>query len=126
MTVPTSGGATPTVPPLTIPPAAAPTIAVPAPVAQALGQVCAQLGGAVKQAGGDPTLLILSCNSLAAGSGPQQLAIVLQSPSLLCIEGASAWQNNAQITSACTQTATALAPVTAPLAASVLPLLTNI
>src|SRR3954471_19355592 len=38
--------------------------------------------------------------ALANGSGPQQLQVLVQSPSLLCVEGASAWQNNQQISDA--------------------------
>jgi hypothetical protein len=121
VTIQLPGATTPTVPSLTVPSAS-----IPAPVAAGLTQVCTQLSSVVKQAGGDPSLLVTACNSLAAGTGPQELALVLQSPSLLCIEGASAWQNNAQITAACTQAATALAPVTAPLASALAPLLANI
>jgi hypothetical protein len=87
----------------------------PAPVAQGLDQVCTRLADAVKQAGGDAGALLAACSAIESGSGPQQLATVLQSPSLLCIEGASAWQNNAQVTDACTQAAAGLAPVTSPL-----------
>ncbi len=114
--VTTPASPTPTIPPTTIP----------APVAAALNQSCTQLASAVKTAGGDPSLLTLTCVSLASGNAPQQLQIVLTSPSLLCIEGASAWQNNAQITAACTQAATALAPITAPLAGALTPILANI
>ncbi len=109
-----------------LPPVTVPSIAIPAPVAAALNQACGQLATVVKQAGGDPSLLTASCASLAGGNGPQELALVLQSPALLCIEGASAWQNNAQITAACTQAATALAPITAPLAGELAPLLASI
>jgi hypothetical protein len=85
---------------------------VPAPVAQGLDQICTQLANAVKQAGGDPSALLAACSAIESGNGPAQLATVLQSPSLLCIEGASAWQNNPQITAACNQAAAGLAPVT--------------
>jgi hypothetical protein len=88
---------------------------VPAPVAQGLDEVCTQLADAVKQAGGDPSALLAACTAIAGGNGPQQLSAVLQSPSLLCIEGASAWRDDPQITQACDRAAAALAPVTSPL-----------
>jgi hypothetical protein len=88
---------------------------VPAPVAQGLDQVCTRLADAVKQAGGDASALLAACSAIESGNGPQQLATVLQSPSLLCIEGASAWQNNAQVTAACNQAAAGLAPATSQL-----------
>jgi hypothetical protein len=85
---------------------------VPAPVASALDQVCTQLANAVRQAGGDPDALLAACAAIESGNGAQQLATVLASPSLLCIEGASAWQNNAQITDACNAAAAGIAPLT--------------
>jgi hypothetical protein len=110
--IPSSGGA-PSLPPPALPaPGANP---VPAPVAQGLDQVCTQLANAVKQAGGDASALLAACSAIESGNGPQQLATVLQSPSLLCIEGASAWQNNPQITDACNRAAAGLAPVTTQL-----------
>jgi hypothetical protein len=75
----------------------------------------------VKQAGGDPSALLAACSAIESGNGPQQLTTVLRSPSLLCIEGASAWQNNAQITDACNQAAAGLAPATSQLGGLVVP-----
>jgi hypothetical protein len=98
-----------------MPPLAPVPNTVPAPVAQGLDQVCTTLAAAVKQAGGDASALLAACSAIESGNGPQQLAAVLQSPSLLCIEGASAWQNNAQVTDACNQAAAALAPATSQL-----------
>jgi hypothetical protein len=119
VTPPPSGGQSP--PALPLPqPGQNP---VPAPVAQALDQACTQLAAAVKQAGGDASALLAACSAIASGSGPQQAQTVLQSPSLLCIAGASAWQNNKQITDACNQAATALAPVTGPIGTVVNPVL---
>ena len=69
--------------------------------------------------------LLAACAAIASGDGPEQLSTVLQSPSLLCIEGASAWQNNPQITDACNQAAAALAPVTSQLGGLLGPVLTN-
>jgi hypothetical protein len=126
--VPSSGSAPslpspPSLPPLTLPaPGSNP---VPAPVAQALDQVCTQLANAVKQAGGDPSALLAACGAIESGNGPQELATVLQSPSLLCVEGASAWQNNAQITAACNQAAAGLAPVTSQLGSLLGPVLSG-
>jgi len=85
--------------------------------------VCTQLAAAVKQAGGDPSALTTACGAIESGNGPQELGLVLQSPSLLCAEGASAWQNNQQITDACNQAATALAPVTSQLGGALQPVL---
>ena len=116
---PPSGGSNPPAP--TPPAVTVPTL--PAPVSQALDQVCTQLAAAVKQAGGDPSALLAACSAIASGTGPQQLALVLQSPSLLCVEGASAWQNNQQITDACNQAASALAPLTAQLGSTLGPIL---
>ncbi len=118
--LPPSGG-TPSLPPLTLPaPAANP---IPAPVAQGLEQVCTQLAAAVTQAGGDPSALSAACSAVASGNGPEQLQLLLRQPSLLCIEGASAWQHNQQITDACNQAAAALAPLTAPLVGALAPIL---
>jgi hypothetical protein len=107
--IPSSGGASPA--PSLTPPATGAN-PVPAPVAQGLDQVCTRLADAVKQAGGDASALLAACSAIESGNGPQQLATVLQSPSLLCIEGASAWQNNAQVTDACNQAAAGIAPAT--------------
>jgi hypothetical protein len=96
---------------------------LPAPVAQGLDHVCTKLADAVKQAGGDTTALLAACSAIESGNGPQQLATVLQSPSLLCIEGASAWQNNPQITAACDQAAAALTPVASQLGGLLAPVL---
>ncbi len=115
---------TPTLPSITLP--KPPANPIPAPVAQGLGQACSQLAGAVRSAGGDPSALLAACSALQNGSGPQQLQLVLQSPSLLCAEGASAWQNNQQITDACNQAATGLAPVTSQLGGLLNPVLTNL
>ena len=123
---PSSNGAVPSLPSLpavTLPASGANP--VPAPVAQGLDQVCTQLANAVKQAGGDPSALLTACDAIEGGNGPQQLATVLQSPSLLCIEGASAWQNNQQITDACNEAASALAPVTAQLGGLLAPVLSG-
>jgi len=102
---PPGGGAPPTFPAPTLPPQAA----------DALQQACTQLASAVKQAGGDPSALLAACGAIASGDGPQQLQAVLQSPSLLCVEGASLWQSNPQVTDACNQAAAGLAPVTSQL-----------
>jgi hypothetical protein len=96
---------------------------VPPEMKEALQQVCTQLIEAVKQAGGDPSGLSAACAALSSGGGPQQLAAVLQAPSLLCVQAASAWQNNAQVTDACNQAAAAIAPVTGPLGAAAGPAL---
>jgi len=104
-------------------PAAPATVTIPAPVAQGLDHVCTQLAGAVKQAGGDPSGLLAACSAIESGNGPQELGLVLQSPSLLCVEGASAWQNNQQITDACNQAAAALAPATSQLGSALQPVL---
>jgi hypothetical protein len=58
---------------------------VPAPVAQALDQVCKQIATGVKQAGGDPAALLAACSAIESGDGLQQLQVVLQAPSLLCV-----------------------------------------
>jgi hypothetical protein len=118
--VPPSGA--PTLPTITVPkpPSGNP---VPAPVVAALDKACGQLADAVKSAGGDPSALLAACSSLESGNGPQQLQLVLQSPSLLCVIGASAWQNNQQVTDACNQAATAIAPVTSQLAGALGPVL---
>jgi hypothetical protein len=58
-----------------------------------------------------------------AGGGPQQFAALLQAPSLLCIQGASVWQDNAQVTEACNQAAGAIAPSTSPIGGAVGPAL---
>jgi hypothetical protein len=109
-------------PPSASPPALTPPpLTPPAPVAQGLDQVCTRLADAVKQAGGDPSALLAACSAIESGNGPQQLTTVLRSPSLLCIEGASAWQNNAQITDACNQAAAGLAPATSQLGGLVVP-----
>jgi hypothetical protein len=92
-------------------------------VAAGLEKACGQLASAVKSAGGDPSALLAACSSLESGNGPQQLKLVLQSPSLLCVIGASAWQNNQQVTDACNQVATAIAPVTSQLVGALAPLL---
>jgi len=94
--------------PVALPPAGSNPI--PAPVAQELDQLCMQLSNSVKQAGGDPTALLTACDAIESGNGPQQLGTVLQSPSLLCVEGASAWQNDQQITDACNHVAETLTP----------------
>jgi hypothetical protein len=115
LSVPASGDPS-SPPPLPAAPVPAPgTNPVPAPVAQALDQVCVRLADAVKQAGGDPSALSAACSAIASGNGPQELAALLRSPSLLCVEGASAWQNNQQITDACNRAAAQLAPLTAQL-----------
>ena len=122
ISVPASGSG-PSLPAPTLPaPAANP---VPAPVASALDQVCTQLANAVKQAGGDPSALLATCAAIESGNGPQQLTAVLQSPSLLCIEGASAWQNNPQITDACNQVAARLAPATSQIGGLLGPVLSG-
>jgi hypothetical protein len=77
----------------------------------------------VKQAGGDPSGLLTASSAIESGNGPQELGLVLQSPSLLCVEGASAWQNNQQITDACNQAAAALAPATSQLGSALQPVL---
>lgn len=125
---PGGGSGAPSLPPLTAPPLTLPAPGsnpIPAPVAQGLDQVCTQLASAVTQAGGDASALLAACSAIESGNGPQQLAIVLQSPSLLCAEGASAWQNNQQITDACNQAAAALAPVTSQLGGLLGPVLSG-
>jgi hypothetical protein len=87
---------------------------MPPEVTQSLGQVCTQLTSAVTQAGGDPTALAAACTSAANGDSSQAQAL-LQSPNLLCVAGASAWQNNQEVTDACNQAATTLVPVTGAL-----------
>jgi hypothetical protein len=99
---------------------------IPPQVASALDQACAQMAGAVEQAGGDASALLAACSALTSGNGPAQLQAVLMQPSLLCLEGQSAWQDNAQITDACTQVATALAPVTGASAGGLAPVLGNL
>ncbi|HTL84713.1 MAG TPA: hypothetical protein VL856_05990 [Acidimicrobiia bacterium] len=93
---------------------------LPPAVAQGLGQVCTQLTSAVKQAGGDPTALAAACTSAANGD-PSQAQALLQSPNLLCVAGASAWQNNEQVTDACNEAATTLVPVTSALGGALAP-----
>jgi hypothetical protein len=114
------------------PPTGAPSFpALPAPgdnpippeVASALDQACAQIADGVKQAGGDASALLTACSALTSGGGPAQLQAVLMQPTLLCLEGQSAWQNNAQITDACNQIATALTPVTSASAGALAPIL---
>src|SRR4029077_5467007 len=85
---------------------------IPPAVASALDKACAQIADGVKQAGGDASALLTACSALTSGGGPAQLQAVLMQPSLLCLEGQSAWQNNAQITDACNQLANALVPAT--------------
>ncbi len=123
VTPPSGSGAPslPSLPPVTLP--APPANPIPAPVAAALNSACTQIANAVKSAGGDPTALLTVCSTLAGGVNPQELALVLGSPGLLCVEGASAWQNNAQITAACEQAATALAPVTSQVGTALAPVL---
>jgi hypothetical protein len=99
---------------------------IPPEVASALDQACAQIADGVKQAGGDASALLTACNALTSGGGPAQLQAVLMQPSLLCLEGQSAWQNNAQITDACNQVATALAPVTSASAGALAPILSSL
>lgn len=96
---------------------------LPPEVTNALDQVCTQLAAAVKQAGGDTTGLTSACAAIKNGNGPEQLKTVLQSPNLLCVLGASTWQNNQQVTDACNQAATALKPVLGPLAGALDPVL---
>ena len=120
--VPASGSA-PALPAPSLPAPSAP--AVPAPVSSGLDQVCTQLANAVKQAGGDPSALLAACAAIESGNGAQQLAAVLQSPSLLCIEGASAWQNDPQITAACNRAAAGFAPVTSQLGGLLGPVLSG-
>jgi hypothetical protein len=96
---------------------------VPPPVASAITQACNQLAAAVKQAGGDPTALLTACDGVTSGNGPQELQALLTNPSLLCVEGASAWQNNAQITDACNQAAAGLAPATSATVGALAPVL---
>jgi hypothetical protein len=96
---------------------------VPPEAAQALDQACTQLAAAVKQAGGDPSGLSTACAAAKGGSGPQQLAALLQAPSLLCVQGASAWQNNPQVTDACNQAAAAIAPATSQVGGALAPAL---
>lgn len=122
--IPPSGGAAPSLPslpPITLP--TPPANPIPAPVAAALNSACTQIANAVKSAGGDPTALLTVCSTLAGGVNPQELALVLGSPGLLCVEGASAWQNNAQITAACEQAANAIAPVTSQVGTALAPVL---
>ena len=98
-----------------VPPGGAPSLTAPTlppQAAAALQQVCSGLSTAVKQAGGDPSALLAACGAIASGNGPQELKAVLQSPNLLCAEGASLWQSNPQVTAACNQAAAGLAPVT--------------
>jgi hypothetical protein len=121
----TSGASGLPKPPPLVPPKP-PANPVPAPVAQALDQACKQIAAGVKQAGGDPSALLAACSAIESGDGPQQLQAVLQAPSLLCVEGASAWQDNQQITDACNQAATALAPVTSQLGNAVSPVLAKV
>ncbi len=123
VTSPSGGGAPslPSLPPVTLP--AAPANPIPAPVADALNSACTQIANAVKSAGGDPSALLTLCGTLAGGVNPQELALVLGSPGLLCVEGASAWQNNAQITAACEQAANAIAPVTSQVGTALAPVL---
>ncbi|HVJ98110.1 MAG TPA: hypothetical protein VNC41_14870 [Acidimicrobiia bacterium] len=118
---PPSGGA-PTLPALPTPGGdGAPQL--PPEVTNALDQVCTQIAAAVKQAGGDTTALTTACASIKNGNGPEQLKTVLQSPNLLCVLGASAWQNNQQVTDACNQAATALKPALGPLVGALDPVL---
>jgi hypothetical protein len=99
---------------------------LPPEAVNALDQVCSQLANAVKQAGGDTTGLTTACASIKNGNGPEQLKTVLQSPNLLCVLGAAAWQNNQQVTDACNQAATALKPATGPLTGALDPVLGNL
>jgi hypothetical protein len=109
-----------------------PTPALPAPgsgglppeVTQGLDQVCTQLTSAVTQAGGDPTALTAACTSAKNGDASQAQA-VLESPNLLCLAAASAWQNNEQVTDACNQAATTLVPVTGALGGALDPVFGN-
>jgi hypothetical protein len=118
-----ASGRTPSLPAPTLPPPTANP--VPAPVASGFDQVCTQLANAVKQAGGDPSALLAACAAIESGNGAQQLTAVLESPSLLCVEGASAWQNNPQVTDACNQVAAALAPATSQLGGLLGPVLSG-
>jgi len=117
------------------PPAGAPSLPtppapganpIPPQVASALDEACTQIADGVKQAGGDASALLAACSALTSGNGPAQLQAVMMQPSLLCLEGQSAWQNNAQITDACNQIATALAPVTSASAGALAPVLGNL
>lgn len=97
---------------------------IPGPASDALTQACGQLAAAVTQAGGDPTALNAACASVASGDA-SELKAVLQSPSLLCLAGASAWQNNQQVTDACNQAAAAIAPATSAASGALGPLYGN-
>jgi hypothetical protein len=99
---------------------------LPPELTNALDQACAQIAAAVKDAGGDTTGLTTACAAIKNGNGPEQLKTLLQSPNLLCVLGASTWQNNQQVTDACNQAATALKPVLGPLTGALDPVLGNL
>jgi hypothetical protein len=123
VTAPSGGSTLPTLPPITTPaPGSNP---IPPQVATALDQACSQLAAAVKQGGGDPSALLTVCSGLTSGNGASQLEAVLANPSLLCLEGQSAWQNNQQITQACDQAATAVGPITSAAGTALAPVLTS-
>jgi hypothetical protein len=107
---PPEGGA-PALPVPPAPPAPPAPPSLPPEVTQAIGEVCSQLTAAVTQAGGDAAPLATACAAAQSGD-PSQARAVLQAPNLLCIAAAPAWQSDPQVTAACTQAATALAPAT--------------
>jgi hypothetical protein len=100
-----------------------PTVTVPAPVGDAVTAACAQVAAAIKQGGGDPSLLTTACSTLVNGGGGAQLGALLQSPTFACVELASAAQGNAQLADACSQLATALQPYSSQLGDALSPVL---
>jgi hypothetical protein len=123
------GGSVPplTAPPLTLPaitvPGSTPANPIPPQVGDAVMQACDQLAQVVKQGGGDASSLSLACSTLVNGGGGAQLAALLESPSLGCIEASSLTQGNAQLAAACNQLATALQPYSSQLGGALAPIL---
>jgi hypothetical protein len=98
---------------------------LPPEVAEPVDEACRQLVDGLSQAtGSDASALMTACQSITQGGGGDQLQLLLQQPSVLCLALAPAVDNNPDFVDACNQAlgSEGAAQVTKPVGEGVKPL----
>ena len=95
---------------------------LPPEVAEPLDNGCAQLAEQLSSAGADTLALTTVCNSLVNGGGGDQLQLLLQNPTALCIALGGAAGNAPEFIDGCNQILGGAQPATQPLGDALQPL----
>ncbi len=103
-------------------PAQGEALPIPDPAKDAVTQLCDTLAQGITDAGGDPFALTTVCGSIVDGGGGQNLQLLLETPSLLCIAAAPAAQNDPRFIEVCNQVAGGAQPATEQAGTALLPL----